>query len=133
MASVWSVKRPRRASILLRAYDSDALEGGQGTTHVRNIRLDGIIAYLILIIVLIFFGAGQVAQLGEGIGQAIKGFKKAVHDAEEEAVQPYRRTAYDRVGDHSEEKSSSGQQSLPPHVKNMIGGGGEGQNLTGQE
>jgi len=37
---------------------------------------------LILIIVLIIFGAGKIPQLGEGLGKAIKGFKKSVHDAE---------------------------------------------------
>jgi len=37
---------------------------------------------LILFIVLIIFGAGKLPQLGEGIGKAIKGFKKSVHEAE---------------------------------------------------
>jgi sec-independent protein translocase protein TatA len=37
---------------------------------------------LILIIVLIIFGAGKLPQLGEGLGKAIKGFKKSVHEAE---------------------------------------------------
>lgn len=35
---------------------------------------------LILIIVLIIFGAGKIPQLGEGLGKAIKGFKKSVHE-----------------------------------------------------
>lgn len=37
---------------------------------------------LILFIVLIIFGAGKLPQLGEGLGKAIKGFKKAVHEPE---------------------------------------------------
>ena len=37
---------------------------------------------LILFIVLIIFAAGKLPQLGEGIGKAIKGFKKSVHEAE---------------------------------------------------
>jgi sec-independent protein translocase protein TatA len=36
---------------------------------------------LILVIVLIIFGAGKLPQLGEGIGKAIKGFKKSVQEA----------------------------------------------------
>ena len=36
---------------------------------------------LILFIVLVIFGAGKLPQLGEGIGKAIKGFKKSVHEA----------------------------------------------------
>lgn len=37
---------------------------------------------LILFIVLIIFGAGKLPQLGEGLGKAIKGFKKSVHEAD---------------------------------------------------
>ena len=33
---------------------------------------------LILLIVLIIFGAGKLPQLGQGVGKAIKGFKKSV-------------------------------------------------------
>ncbi|GKS59914.1 hypothetical protein YTPLAS18_34410 [Nitrospira sp.] len=43
---------------------------------------------LILIIVLIIFGAGKLPQLGEGIGKAIKGFKKTVHEADAIDVTP---------------------------------------------
>jgi sec-independent protein translocase protein TatA len=41
---------------------------------------------LILFIVLIIFGAGKLPQLGEGIGKAIKGFKKSVHEVD--AIEP---------------------------------------------
>jgi sec-independent protein translocase protein TatA len=37
---------------------------------------------LILFIVLIIFGAGKLPQLGEGLGKAIKCFKKSVHEAD---------------------------------------------------
>jgi len=37
---------------------------------------------LILAIVLLIFGAGKLPQLGEGVGKAIKGFKKSVHEAD---------------------------------------------------
>ena len=37
---------------------------------------------LILMIVLIIFGAGKLPQLGEGLGKAIKGFRKSVHEAD---------------------------------------------------
>ncbi|MBH0195616.1 MAG: twin-arginine translocase TatA/TatE family subunit [Nitrospira sp.] len=36
---------------------------------------------IILAIVLIIFGAGRLPQIGEGVGKALKGFKKEVHDA----------------------------------------------------
>lgn len=43
---------------------------------------------LILIIVLIIFGAGKIPQLGEGLGKAIKGFKKSVHEPDAIDVTP---------------------------------------------
>ncbi len=43
---------------------------------------------LILFIVLIIFGAGKIPQLGEGLGKAIKGFKKSVHEADAIDVTP---------------------------------------------
>ncbi len=35
---------------------------------------------IILVIVLVIFGAGRLPQLGEGLGKALKGFKKEVHE-----------------------------------------------------
>jgi len=43
---------------------------------------------LILFIVLIIFGAGKIPQLGEGLGKAIKGFKKSVNEADAIDVTP---------------------------------------------
>ena len=49
------------------------------TPHSQRGRQTGA---LILVIVLIVFGAGKLPQLGEGLGKAIKGFKKSVHEPE---------------------------------------------------
>jgi sec-independent protein translocase protein TatA len=35
---------------------------------------------IILIIILIIFGAGKLPEIGSGIGQGIKNFKKATHE-----------------------------------------------------
>ena len=49
---------------------------------------------IILVIVLIIFGAGKLPQIGEGVGKALRGFKKEVNDipppdaAPSEANQP---------------------------------------------
>lgn len=49
---------------------------------------------IILVIVLIIFGAGKLPQIGEGVGKALRGFKKEVNDipppdaAQSEANQP---------------------------------------------
>ena len=56
---------------------------------------------LILIIVLIVFGAGKIPQLGEGLGKAIKGFKKSVAEADALDVTP-------------NEDPESAQAPLPP-------------------
>jgi len=38
---------------------------------------------IILVIVVIIFGASRLPQLGEGLGKAIKGFKKGISDDNE--------------------------------------------------
>ena len=59
---------------------------------------------LILFIVLVIFGAGKLPQLGEGIGKAIKGFKRSVHDE----------TAIDVNADSAGADSSEGTPSDTP-------------------
>jgi len=39
---------------------------------------------VILVIVLVIFGANRLPQLGEGLGKAIKGFKKGISDEEKD-------------------------------------------------
>lgn len=39
---------------------------------------------IILLIVLVIFGASRLPLLGEGLGKAIKGFKKGIADEKEE-------------------------------------------------
>jgi len=50
---------------------------------------------LILFIVLIIFGAGKLPQLGEGIGKAIKGFKKSAHEAD--GIEPEAQAAQQKM------------------------------------
>lgn len=38
---------------------------------------------VILVIVVIVFGANRLPQLGEGLGKAIRGFKKGISDSNE--------------------------------------------------
>ncbi|HLZ35683.1 MAG TPA: twin-arginine translocase TatA/TatE family subunit [Nitrospira sp.] len=58
---------------------------------------------LILFIVLIIFGAGKLPQLGEGIGKAIKGFKKSVHEAE----------AIEAEAEAAQQQMAAPQQAIP--------------------
>ncbi|MBP9020128.1 MAG: twin-arginine translocase TatA/TatE family subunit [Syntrophobacterales bacterium] len=43
---------------------------------------------IILVIVLIIFGAGKLPEIGGALGKGIKNFKKSVHDKDEAAVTP---------------------------------------------
>ena len=44
---------------------------------------------LILVIVVLIFGAGRLAELGRGIGEGIKNFKKSIRgEAEDEKKKP---------------------------------------------
>ena len=40
---------------------------------------------VILVIILIVFGAGKISKLGGDLGQGIKNFKKAMKDSDEES------------------------------------------------
>jgi sec-independent protein translocase protein TatA len=60
---------------------------------------------LILAIVLLIFGAGKLPQLGEGVGKAIKGFKKSVHEAD--AIEAEAQGAQQQM-------AAVPQQSTPP-------------------
>ena len=64
---------------------------------------------IILVIILIIFGAGRLPQIGEGVGKALKGFKKEVTDIPP-PVDP-----------------SEGQ---PPEMANLPQGGGEPSTAT---
>ncbi|MBW2366437.1 MAG: twin-arginine translocase TatA/TatE family subunit [Deltaproteobacteria bacterium] len=42
---------------------------------------------IILVIILIIFGAGKLPEIGAGMGKAIKNFKKATSDSEKEKTE----------------------------------------------
>jgi sec-independent protein translocase protein TatA len=43
---------------------------------------------IILVIILVIFGAGKLPQIGEGLGKGIRNFKKATKDRDEIDVTP---------------------------------------------
>jgi sec-independent protein translocase protein TatA len=71
---------------------------------------------LILFIVLIIFGAGKIPQLGEGLGKAIKGFKKSVNEPDAVDVTPV----------------SQGQEPQPTSQQGQLGQPGQSQATPGQ-
>ncbi len=54
---------------------------------------------IILIIILIIFGAGKLPEIGSGIGKGIRNFKKATHEPPEELASP------EETNKRSEDKS----------------------------
>jgi sec-independent protein translocase protein TatA len=42
---------------------------------------------IILVIIVIIFGAGKLPEIGSGIGKGIKNFKKATRDDEKEKIE----------------------------------------------
>ncbi len=55
---------------------------------------------IILIIILIIFGAGKLPEIGAGIGKGIRNFKKATHDKPEEI-------SYDDEEDRKDKKTKN--------------------------
>jgi sec-independent protein translocase protein TatA len=43
---------------------------------------------LILVIALVIFGPGKLPDIGKGLGEAIRGFKKALNEGASESVKP---------------------------------------------
>lgn len=43
---------------------------------------------IILLIAVVIFGAGKLPQIGEGLGKAIRGFRKSVSEPESESPGP---------------------------------------------
>ena len=70
---------------------------------------------LILFIVLVIFGAGKLPQLGEGIGKAIKGFKKSVHEAD--AIEAEAQVAQQQMAAAPEQPTSTPLVQAPVPVE----------------
>jgi sec-independent protein translocase protein TatA len=61
---------------------------------------------IILVIVLVLFGATRLPEIGKGIGQAIKNFKKATTEPDEIDITPKK-----SVDEKKEEKSEESRKS----------------------
>jgi sec-independent protein translocase protein TatA len=61
---------------------------------------------IILIIVLVLFGASRLPEIGKGIGQAIKNFKKATSEPDEIDITPKK-----SVDEKKEEKGEESRKS----------------------
>ena len=59
--------------------------GGLSITHLL----------VVLIIALLLFGAGRVSEIGKGLGEGIRNFKKGLKDEDDEPARPRRAAAAD--------------------------------------
>ncbi len=76
---------------------------------------------LILFIVLIIFGAGKIPQLGEGLGKAIKGFKKSINESDAMDVTPQEDAGMGTTGS----PQPPGQINEPAVAQNAVPPSGE--------
>jgi sec-independent protein translocase protein TatA len=60
---------------------------------------------VILIIVLIIFGAGKLPEIGEGLGRGIREFKKAVRENPEIDITPKDASKGNKISDKTSESS----------------------------
>lgn len=66
---------------------------------------------LILVVVLILFGPSKLPGLGKSIGEAIRGFKKGMHEDNEKPAQIVREENHNLNSDRSSSKTSQNQSS----------------------
>ena len=59
---------------------------------------------IILVIIVILFGATRLPQIGSGIGQAIKNFKKGINEPDEIDVTPKKDESKETKKDKKEDK-----------------------------
>jgi sec-independent protein translocase protein TatA len=59
---------------------------------------------IILIIVIVLFGATRLPEIGKGIGQAIRNFKKASSEPDEIDVTPKKNTIQEKKTEETEKK-----------------------------
>lgn len=62
---------------------------------------------VILIIILVLFGATRLPQIGSGIGQAIRNFKKSVREAEEIDVTPKKENTKEKKKEEIDKEESA--------------------------
>ena len=68
---------------------------------------------VVLVIVLIIFGAGKLPELGEGLGKGIRNFRKATSEPDSIDVTPAKPEAGPDAGRDESRPGGSGERSKP--------------------
>ncbi|MBI3358822.1 MAG: twin-arginine translocase TatA/TatE family subunit [Nitrospirae bacterium] len=63
---------------------------------------------VVLLIVLVVFGAGKLPEIGTGLGKALRGFKKGMAEPDEIDVTPQSSLHSQSTSDHKEDHKSPG-------------------------
>jgi sec-independent protein translocase protein TatA len=69
---------------------------------------------VILLVVLLVFGAKKLRTIGSDLGAAVRGFKKSMNEGEEEEISPPRRIRSDEQDAEFAESSSKPREATPP-------------------
>ena len=65
---------------------------------------------VVLVIVVLLFGATKIPQLGASIGQGIKNFKRGMREVKEEEEEAQRKLEQKKIEDKSEETTSEDEK-----------------------
>ena len=71
--------------------------------------------FIILVIVLVLFGARRVPEIGASIGKGIREFKKSVNDVDRQIREPERDAAVDRLaaGERARATETADEEARP--------------------
>ncbi len=75
---------------------------------------------IILVIVLIIFGAGKLPQIGEGVGKALKGFKKEVNDIPPPEATVEQNVPAASLADTQPQPAPETNQAAPPSTVSSV-------------
>ncbi len=78
--------------------------------------------FIILVIVLVLFGARRVPEIGASIGKGIREFKRSVNDVDRQIREPERESAVDRLnaGDTAPRASDNAADADRPEPRRLI-------------
>jgi sec-independent protein translocase protein TatA len=89
---------PKKLAQLVDCFRWDAIDG-RGKEHSMPFGMGFGELVLILLIVVVVFGATKLPQLGDGLGKAIKNFKRSVNSQNEIEVGPQGKPTPDKTGE----------------------------------
>ncbi len=77
---------------------------------------------IILVIVLVLFGAKRVPEIGASIGKGIRDFKRSVNDVDRQIREPERDAAEDRLaaGDHAPRATETAAEETRPEPRRLL-------------